>query len=599
MEYKDEALKNPPYVPSEKELEVVNRVFERFTAMKDERDNERHEFGGKTLTQYVNDSMDAYNGIVSDQIKATKEDWQSLIWDHETRGKIKTLVAMVASSKPFLSLVGVNEEAEKYSSDMFYVYEDSWKKENGSYKLYLQLLSAACKGTVIVEEQYVEEKQLIKQISSINQETGQVKFKEKEIIKGGAGQVRAEIVPLLQFYPNENSPEIKHDCCVVRSYTKKVFKNKFGKYPNADKVVNGLWASDWDNCNYKSIAQNQSELIECIFYYNEDWDEYIILANGVWLNKQDKDGICPIPFDHHRLPFTKTVFELADEECFYGKSFPDLLSGEQETRNALLRLMIDQEILAVNKPFVLGQGSEIDNFQLYPGAIKKLTGDVNQFKELDISGSSQSAFSLLSLLKNSSDVNSSIDPTAQGVHSGRKTAREAVILDENAKRVSSTFHFFIYKLLKDRAELRISNIKQFYTKPIQYSVLKDKYGNPILNEEGKTTKTIPEYRKVTISEPGKTPFWVKMNKDMKNCNWEIRLVEDFEVENSRSLRIELASSLKEEAKVNPLIDADEATIDWLVSIGKNPDKFYLKPTPEAQQFQMEQGLPPKNPQIQQ
>jgi len=594
MEYKNEAKKQPAYKPSEKETAVINRVFERFQAMKNERDKTRHEFDGKTLTEYVNYSMDAYNGIVSDELKATKEDWQSIIWDHETRGKLKTLVAMTVAAKPFISLVGVNQESQYYSADMFKVYEDSWKKENGSYKLYLQLLSAACKGTVIVEEQYVEEKKKIKRITNVNQQTGKVKFKEKEVIVGGAGQVKAEIVPILNFYPNENSAEIKHDCAVVRFYTKKVFDNKFGKYEDAKYIVPGIYASDVDGCNYKSLTQTPGELIEVIYYYNEDWDEFIILANGYWLNKQDGDEVSPIPFDHHRLPFKKTVFELADEEYFYGKSFPDLLSGEQETRNALLRLMIDQEILSINKPFVLGAGVEIDNFQLFPGAIKKLTGDVNQLKEMDISGSNQSAFQLLSMLKNSSDVNSSIDPGSQGVHSGRKTAREAVILDENSKRVSSTFHIFIYKLLKERAELRISNIKQFYTKPIQYSVLKDKYGNPILDSEGNQTKTVPEYRKVSVVEPGKKPYWVSMKPEMKECNWEITLVEDFEVENSRTLRIEMASSLKDEAKVNPLINADEATIDWLTAIGKNPDRFYIAPSKEAIKFQNEQGLPPKN-----
>ena len=82
------------------------------------------------------------------------------------------------------------------------------------------------------------------------------------------------------------------------------------------------------------------ELIEVLKYYNEMYDEFVIVANGIWLNSQTKEKISPIPFDHHRLPFAKIVFELADEECFYGKSFPDILSGEQETRNALLRLMI-------------------------------------------------------------------------------------------------------------------------------------------------------------------------------------------------------------------------------------------------------------------
>ena len=600
MEYKyseetKQEVEQEAYNPSDKQVEVINRVFERFQSMKDERDRERREFDGKTLTEYVNDSMDAYNGIVSDAIKETKEDWQSLIWDHETRGKVKAIVAMIVGARPFISLIGKNEKSHQFAKDLFSVYEDSWIKENGSYKLYQQALSAACKGTVIVEELYVEDKYKKKEITSVNQETGVVKFKEKTAIRDGHGCVKSEIVPLLQFYPNENCAEIKHDCAVLKLYNIKSFKNKFGKYPNAKYVTPGVYGGDdIDSILYKSITSNKSELIEVIKYYNEDHDEFILLANGIWLNPQDNDETSPLPFEHKRLPFAKTVFELADEECFYGKSFPDLLGGEQDTRNALLRLMVDQEVLAINKPILLGMGLEIDSYQLYPGKTIEMTGDISQIREMDISGSGQSAFSLLSLLKNSSDTNSSIDPTAQGVHSGRKTARESIILDENAKRISGTFQIFIYKLLKERAELRISNIKQFYTSPVQYSVLRDSYGETVTDGEGKETK-VPEYREIPVIKPGKNPQWIKMKGEMKDAELEVRLVEDFEVAMNRSTRIELATALLAEAKANPLINADNATIDYLESLGKNPDKYYIKPKPAELQLQQEsETLPQAN-----
>ena len=68
-----------PDLPSEKELSVINNVYTRFTDMKKERDKIRHECDDRNIIEYVNDSVDQYNGIVSDELKATKEDWQSLI----------------------------------------------------------------------------------------------------------------------------------------------------------------------------------------------------------------------------------------------------------------------------------------------------------------------------------------------------------------------------------------------------------------------------------------------------------------------------------------------------------------------------------------
>lgn len=581
--------------PSEKYIETVNRVYERFTAMRDDRNKRRREFDYRTLDEYVKDSMDAYNGIVSDEVRNSKEDWQSLMWDHETRGKVKAIISMVIAARPFVTLLGETDEDHKFSHDLFRVYEDTWRKENGSYQLYLQALSATNKGTVIVEETYREEKRKIKEISNIDHETGQITSEEKDIIVGGYGHVKSNIVPILDFYPNENSPEIEHDCCVVKLFSRKAFLNKYGKYPHAQMVTAGRYASENDDIEYEAVTQNKDELIEVIRYYNEDYDEFIILANGFWINPQKGDSIAPIPFDHHRLPFRKTVFELADENLFYGKSFPDILGGEQETRNALQRLMIDQEILAANKPIMIGEGFEIDSHELYPGKQMRIGGDIRQIREMPFTGASQSAMLLLRTLKTNANENSAIDSISQGVAGGgRKTAREAVILDENAKRISGTFQLFIYKLIKERAELRIQNIQQFYTQPIQYNVLKDKYGN--------VKKKTPVMRTVPIAQQGQEPRWITMTPEMRRANLSVWLIEDYELPMNKSTRIELSRALLDEAKGNPLISADEATIEYLTNIGKDPNKFYIKPQPQAQQFQQQQqqqnlippNLPPQN-----
>lgn len=583
----------PVYDPSDKEVEVVNRAYQRFSDMRNERDKARREFDNITLTEYVNNSMDAYNGILSDAMRASKDDWQSKIWDHKTRGKVKTTIAMIVGMRPALTVTGASMEANKYAADMRDIYEDTVTKENGAYKLYLQALSACNKGTVIVEEIYQEDRVKQKEIISVDHATGKIKSKEKTVIRGGVGHVKSEIVPLLNFYPNENCEEIRHDCCVVSFYSKDVFTEKYGKYTNAEFVHPGVFSSSGvDDLLYESIAQNQDELIEVIRYYNEDRDEFVIMANGFWLNPQQDDDIAPIPFDHKRLPFSKTVFELADEGLFYGKSLPDLMSGEQGADNALLRLMLDQEILALNKPIIVGAGTEIDSHQLHPGQILKSTGSVAEIQEMSMQGATQSGFQLLQLLKNNSDTNTAIDPTAQGVHSGRKTARESVILDENSKRNSGPFQLHIYKLLIDRASQRIENIKQFYTSSSGGEPVRDKNGI-IKVKDGKVVVGEKKQREITISEPGKNTRWLKVSPKIKGQSFELRFVEDYEVIDNRSFRIETARAVLDEAKSNPLISADQATIDYLEALRRNPEMYYIKPTKEDAEFmkKQQQGEP--------
>lgn len=603
-EYKHEEIleeQKKSFNPSTEETKVVKRVYQRFLDMKQERDKPRRAFDGRTLRQYVLDSMDAYNGIVSDEIKATKEDWQSLSWDHITRGKIKTIIAMIVGARPFMSITGKNRKSHEYAEEMFQVYEDTLKQEKGSYKTFLQALSATTKGTVIVEEMYVEEKVKRKDIKSVDQETGKVTYEEKEVIKGGAGKVMREIVPLLDFYPNENSADIEHDCVKLKKFSKKAFLNKYGKYENAEFVMAGNLYFDMETGEYRQQATDPAQDVEVLSYYNEDWDEYIVLANQIWINKQANDGVAPIPFDHKKLPFRKTVFELADEEEFYGKSFPDLAKGEQDPANALIRLSIDREILSLNRGVILGAGIEIDSYALYPGSVKKVTGGnpnipINQqILEQELTGANQSGFQLLQLLKGNANANSSIDETAQGVHSGRKTAREAVILDENSKRNGGPFQIHLYKLLWDLAELRVENIKQFYTSPLQVKVLEDENGIAELDEEGNEIPTEKIYREIAVTKPGKQPKWFSVDPELKGCEFELRFVEDYEMPENQSARMELAKAVLDEAKANPLVNADEATINYLEAMRMNPDRFYLKPTPQAMQFQNGQGIPPENP----
>lgn len=602
-EYKAQELdgEKKSFAPSDKEVEVVQRVYQRFLDMKQERDKPRREFDGRTLTQYVNDSEDAYNGIVSDEIKATKDDWQSLSWDHITRGKVKTIVSMIVGARPFISFVGKNRGSDAYAREMFEVYEDSLHQEKGSYKTFLQALSACVKGTVVVEEMYVEEKYMRKDITKVDHETGEVTYTEKEYTRGGAGRVEREIVPLLDFYPNENHADIKSDCILRKKFTRKAFENKYGKYPNAEFVLRGNLYFDAKDAKYKEGPIDENQDIEVLRYYNEDWDEFIILANNIWINKQKNDGISPIPFDHKRLPFAKTVFELASEHCFYGKSFPDLAKGEQDPANALIRLSIDREILSLNRGVLLGPGVEIDSYELYPGSVRKVTGGNpnipvdQQVMEQRLDGANQSGFQLLQMLKQNSNVNSSIDSTAQGVHSGRKTARESVILDENSKRNSGPFQVHVYKLLWDLAELRVENIKQFYTSPLQVTVLKDKNGMDEVDANGEKVITGAEYRTITVAKPGKKTKWFQIDPAMKGCEFNIRFIEDYEMPQSQSARMELAKARLDEAKTNPLLNADECTIDYLEAMRSDPDRFYVKPTPEAEKFQEGTTIPPVNP----
>jgi len=159
--------------------------------------------------------------------------------------------------------------------------------------------------------------------------------------------------------------------------------------------------------------------------------------------------------------------------------------------------------------------------------------------------------------------------------------------------LAGTFQTFVYKLLWERANLRIENICQFYKDPIQYAVLKDKYGKPQVDETGKEIKK-PVYREVAMGEVGDRPRWIKIKPEMCQAKYFIRLEPDIEPTMSRQERLEVAMALLEEAKVNPTISVDEATLEFLRALGKNPEKFYIKPSVNEMKASINGQLPPEN-----
>lgn len=582
-----ETLDVNAFIPNEKQRAVVSYVQKRFIKMQTNRDKAQRHFDGRTLKEYINDNIDVYNGIVSDDIRATKEEWQSLIFDNKTRSKIKAIVALVVAGRPYLNILAEDDnsnEAAKDANRVKDMYDESFRAELGSFQLYLQSLSAAVKGTVIVEEYYEEIHKKEKKIKSIDHQTGQVEYEEVDVIEGGKGNCKSRIVPRLCFYQNENSAEIKHDCIVMDYPSVDTFKLRYGKFPYAKYVKPGLKLDVLSDTEYKEVPLDTIDTIEVMNYYNEDTDDFVIVANGIWINPQKNDTICPILYDHKRLPFVKMPFEYADELVFDGKAMPDLMAGEQETINAVLRMMIDQEILSIHKPILAGQGVELDSYQLFPGKIFSLSGDVAQVKEMALSGASPSSFQLVDFLQKRADANTSIDTLAQGVQTGgRKTAKEVSVLDDNARRMAGLFIKHIYKLLYERAQLRLSNIQQFYKVPVKEEMMKDEDGNPLM--DGDKPRMKKQYRKVMIKKPGKRAERYEVNPKMFDRKYTVRMEEDVEIPLTRQQKLQTAQAILAEGRAgNSLIDADEATINWLIMLGENPDKFYI---PQEDEVPME------------
>ena len=104
--------------------------------------------------------------------------------------------------------------------------------------------------------------------------------------------------------------------------TESQFKMKFSNYKNALNVKPfvALGANEQRPYYYDYISRDiTAQAVELIRYYNQDTDEFVLIANGVWLNPLPTDKIMPLPFKHKQLPFWKAIYEPFGSDFFYGK----------------------------------------------------------------------------------------------------------------------------------------------------------------------------------------------------------------------------------------------------------------------------------------
>lgn len=246
------------------------------------------------------------------------------------------------------------------------------------------------------------------------------------------------------------------------------FKVEFNGWPEAKYVAPGGNLYDqtfFANLVSDIVRYENSELVEVIRYYNRDADQFIILANGVWVNPLPKNVVSPLPFNHKELPFWGFVFEPFASDFFWGKSLPDKMKDEQDAINGLYNQMIDQGFISANPPILSGSPDAIDDPDLTPGKINYVGGDIGQIQQLQLAAPNPSLFNLINLLHTSLEQSSVSAQQSGQVGGGQETATAVRQAASSAARAFTLFLTFIFHGYKRKGQLRAQNILQFLTSP--------------------------------------------------------------------------------------------------------------------------------------
>ncbi len=466
VEEKD--VKYDAYLPSEKEKEVVKAVFNKFRIAADRRNRNFSFFDGLSLKEYLEDSVQRYTTNVD--IREDIEDWQSRVHDPFTRNKVTAILSRVVNVLPIAAIRAQGDEDFRRATIANDLYLYSEELDDYEEKIVDILQEAIVKGTAIGYEGQETKVRKLRDIEGYGEEATIKEVDQK------TNRLYCNLVKLEDFYPS--SVGIKKIKDMPYCFWRKIlphqqFLQDYSSYPKAAKVqpYSTMGVQGDDTPYYNLFVSNDvgEGNVEVLCYYNQDVDEYVILANGIWLNPFGvQQQIAPLPFAHKTLPFWEIRFESFGNGFFYGKSLPDKLKSMQDVLNVLTNMLLDQSFLTIFPPILTAGFDSIEDDYLRPGRRTPIDTQglpINQaFMKLDLGTPTGWHQYILDYTRKIMEQ-SSVDQVTQGVAGvgERTTAREINIAAEGVMSMLGLFGRLVNGGLKRKALLRTKNIMQFWT----------------------------------------------------------------------------------------------------------------------------------------
>lgn len=472
---------------SDKEKEVVSEVFEKFRGAQLNRDRAFRYFDGRTLIEVINDcvgrfitNVDARDGI---------EDWQARVHVPMTAQKVDAVLGKVVAQLPVAEVVARFDDDSNKAQVVSDLYTFSEDMDNYEELMLCAVMEGVVKGTVIGYEGYEYKERKVRDITG--EKDGVPTFKVSTISEN---KLYGSIIPLEEFYPQSVTIRRIEDmsyCFRRYQIPYSQFIDDYSCYARYDLVQGkqsnqqaaGITQQPFYKEDFISIDVEDGN-VEIIFYFNRDTDEYVIIANGIWLNPLSDMSVAPIPFNHKRLPFWSVRFSTLGSDFFYGKSLVDRMSAMQDVLNVLTNMALDQSFLTIFPPILTAGIDPIEEDYMRPG--RRIPVDTQgmsldqSFMKLDLGTPSGWHQWIIEYSKRILEE-ASVDQTSSGQAGvgGRTTAEEIRTAAAGVAAILGVFGKLLNYGIKNKAMLRTANILQFWTDkryPIISSVLGSKAG---------------------------------------------------------------------------------------------------------------------------
>lgn len=469
---------NPQGSPIEKipATDRVKTIYSRYQLGMQNLQTPQPFLNGKSPIEYWADGRLRFNVYVPQRAKDSKA-WKSLYRSAITRNKILGIIAHIIGMLPSPNFQAQNDKQDEdvIAAQFFKDLVDfSMEHEGFDIKAFWGLVTAVAEGTIIFKDDYGVFERTVKEIVDIDDESGQIKWKEGKKIdfKGAFTELVSNDELLI---PNPFVTDIQLQDWLIRRKRMpyETAKRRYGKFKNWDKVKPGMptnWLYSCDEFQPYSVSTYlANNMVEVIEHWEMDGDHYDVSISGVQMTDDDN----PNPRHDKKYPFAKSGFEPIDYGFFWFKSLADKLSPEQEVYDTMLRQMIDRQhirnipVILTNNPSLVNEDIVVPGNVVYVGAAEN--AKVETIKGFDTTTDAGTANILQTMMSNMSS--SSLDPMQMGTtpDGGTPSATQAVQMAQNAKVMLGLFGWLYGYLVTEWAKLRCQTIIWRLSKDLDFS----------------------------------------------------------------------------------------------------------------------------------
>lgn len=605
-------IANPvsPYQPGARVKDATARVLRDFQAAVNLQTKSRHEFDNRSLLQEIDRGHRAFNSYVPPKSTDPEESWRAQTVRPLTRNKIISVAAHVTANVLFPNVFAQDEDdqddrlAAQVMKDLMEYTIDSSDYARVFVQAAVAMMVEPC---VIMKSDYYEVKRTVKRPNADGS------YREEEIVDDALSGYCASVVPAAELLiANFYEKDIQKQAYLMRSRYISVEEARevYRGAPRMRYVRPGVTAVlDPGTRTFYDVADRDAMrgLVHELVYESRADDLRLVFLGGVLVTDPDE----PNPRMDKRYGYAKAVYEpIGNGECFYGKSGVAKLADDQAVVDTLYNMVLDGSFLALMPPMA-SYGNEAANADVFiPGTVSSFRDPNMKIESLGPRSDLRAGLEAISLVERSMSE-SSQDPSQAGVaDGGAMTARQALILQGNAKTQLGLIGKALAWLVEDFGDLRVGEILQHMTVAELGAVAGDaSYKSFLVRgkvDNGKKVSRKIEFSSSMLGSQDRAPAEAMSASydllDREGLGGETRIYQvnpeafrtlDYHVVVSadelmpRSKEVEKALKLEayDRAIQNPVVDQEAVTRDFLLDafVPGEADKYLAKqaPTPPA------------------